>query len=72
MGDQERFRVATAGIRLFLGHDVRGKPGNLSAYARPFAGEDWDFSFGDILFCVLFARRADPFHAVDVEGKSRR
>ena len=72
MGDQERFRVATAGIRLFLGHDVCGKPGNLSAYARPFAGEDRDFSFGDHLFRVLFARRAGPFHAVDIEGKSLR
>jgi hypothetical protein len=72
MGDQERFRITTAGIRLFLGHDVCGKPGNLSPYARPFAGEDRDFFFGDILLRVHFARRADPFHAVDIEGKSRR
>ena len=71
LGDQERFCVATAGIRLFLGHDVCGKPGDLSPYARPFAGEDRDFSFSDILLRVLFARRAETFYAANFKCKVR-
>ena len=56
-GYGEQFPVTTSSVRLLLRNQVGSKTGDLSTYARPFAGQDRDFSFFAISASGLFSYR---------------
>ncbi len=67
----EHFRMATAGVRLYLRHQISRKTGDLSPDSRPLTRKDGDFLLDDILFCPVFTCGADPFHAFNLKRKIR-